>query len=76
MKTLIGRNSSQIAMKGDETMNTCKHERIKSVNCRIFCVSCGEELPLDYLFVKHEQAAEKPENKQETQTKRGRKRNG
>ena len=76
MKTLIGRNSSQIVMKGDETMNICKHERIKSVNCRIFCISCGEELPLDYLFVKQKQAAEKPENKQEMPIKRGRKRNG
>ena len=57
-----------------KTMNTCKHERIKSVNCRIFCVSCGEELSLDYLFGKHEQAAEKPENKQETPKKTTRKR--
>lgn len=30
----------------------CKHERIKSVNCHIFCDLCGEELPIDYLVAK------------------------
>lgn len=58
----------------------CNHERIKSVNCRIFCDICGAELTVADLMGKHKtepaKAAEKPESKQETQTKRGRKRNG
>ena len=28
---------------------SCKHEKIKSVNCKIFCLYCGEELPIDYI---------------------------
>ena len=35
----------------------CKHERLKSVNCVIFCDVCGAKLPEDYLFGK----SEKPE---------------
>lgn len=45
---------------------TCKHERIKSVNCVIFCADCGEELPIDYLVGKDHiaaQNAEKPAEK-------------
>ena len=30
----------------------CTHERIKSVNCEIFCMECGEKLPIDYLVGK------------------------
>lgn len=30
----------------------CSHERIKSVNCEIFCMDCGEKLPIDYLVGK------------------------
>ena len=26
----------------------CKHKRIKSVNCELFCIDCGERLPDDY----------------------------
>lgn len=26
----------------------CKHERIKSVNCVLFCIDCGEKLPQGY----------------------------
>ena len=33
-------------------MYICGHEKIKSVNCKIFCMLCGEELPLDYLVAK------------------------
>lgn len=74
MRTLIGKIFSQIAMKGDETMNTCKHERIKSVNCRIFCDLCGAELPLEYLTVKtHSGEQEQPEKAQETAKKPTRK---
>ena len=37
----------------------CKHERIKSVNCVIFCDICGEQLPVDYLVGKERIAAQK-----------------
>ena len=50
----------------------CKHERIKSVNCGIFCDICGAELPLEYLM-KHKtepaKAAETPAEPQKTATK-------
>ena len=45
----------------------CQHERIKSVNCVIYCADCGEKLPIDYLVGKdkiREQA--EPEKPQET----------
>lgn len=38
---------------------SCKHEKIKSVNCEIFCLSCGEKLPIDYLVAKERIAAQK-----------------
>lgn len=34
----------------------CKHEKIKSVNCNLFCMDCGATLPADF-FTKQ---AEKP----------------
>ena len=37
----------------------CNHERIKSVNCVISCVLCGEILPIDYLVGKDRIAAQK-----------------
>ena len=36
----------------------CRHERIKSVNCEIFCVDCGAKLPIDYLVGKERIAAQ------------------
>ena len=49
----------------------CKHERIKSVNCHIFCDICGEELPIDYLVGKsriaEQKAAEPAKEPQEAQ---------
>lgn len=43
---------------------SCKHEKIKSVNCEIFCLSCGEKLPIDYLVAKRriveQKSAENP----------------
>ena len=30
----------------------CKHKRIKSVNCELFCIDCGERLPDDFLTAK------------------------
>ena len=38
---------------------SCKHERIKSVNCEIFCMDCNEKLPIDYLVGKERIAAQK-----------------
>ena len=45
---------------------SCKHEKLKSVNCHIYCQICGEELPIDYLVGKdrikaQEEAAEPAE---------------
>ena len=37
----------------------CKHERIKSVNCVIYCDVCGEKLPVDYLVAKPRIAEQK-----------------
>jgi len=53
----------------------CNHERIKSVNCRIFCVLCGAELPAEYLTGKtYNGEHEQPEKAQETAKKPARKR--
>ena len=30
----------------------CEHKRIKSVNCELFCMDCGEALPKDFLTAK------------------------
>ena len=46
------------AKKGVDHM-ACKHERIKSVNCVIYCDICGEKLPVDYLVGKDRIAAQK-----------------
>ena len=61
----------------------CKHKRIKSVNCMLFCIDCGERLPDDYLTAKkaansvpEAEAEQKPapaENPAETPKKPGRK---
>lgn len=52
----------------------CTHERIKSVNCRIFCDICGAELPADYLTDKNPsepaKAAETPAEGQKRKRKR------
>ena len=49
----------------------CKHERIKTVNCVVFCDVCGEQLPIDYLVGKsriaEQKAAETPAEPQETE---------
>jgi hypothetical protein len=56
----------------------CNHGRIKSVNCRIFCDICGEELPAEYLTDHKEPEAAKPvkpaENAPETAKKTTKKR--
>ena len=53
----------------------CNHEKIKSVNCKIYCLYCGEELPIDYIIGKkkieqqnnQENGENPPENAPETQ---------
>lgn len=48
----------------------CTHERIKSVNCVIYCDICGEKLPVDYLAgksrIKEQEAVKQPAEPQET----------
>lgn len=55
-------------------MSGCKHERIMSVNCVIYCAECGEILPIDYLVgkdrIKEQEAAETPVKGQETAPKK------
>ena len=50
---------------------SCNHERIKSVNCVIYCDICGEKLPIDYLVGKSriadQKAAEAAKEPQETE---------
>ena len=36
----------------------CKHKNIKSVNCELFCIDCGENLPAGY-FTDPENPAKK-----------------
>ena len=51
----------------------CQHERIKSVNCEIFCMECGEKLPIDYLVGKEriaQQKAEEPKPEEAPKTKK------
>ena len=31
----------------------CKHKRVKSVNCMLFCMDCGERLPDDFFRQKN-----------------------
>lgn len=58
---------------------SCEHKRLKSINCVISCVDCGEILPIDYLVgrerIKAQNAAEAAEKPAETAepVKRGRK---
>ena len=51
----------------------CAHERIKSVNCVLFCDICGEKLPADFLTGKNsparKEAPEPAKNAQETTSK-------
>lgn len=47
--------------KGGNRMVQCEHRRIKSENCVISCMDCGEILPADYLTARAAQKqAEKP----------------
>ena len=48
--------------KGGKLM-ACKHERVKSVNCELFCLVCGEKLPVDFLKPPAEAPAQEAEKK-------------
>ena len=58
----------------------CKHERIKSVNCEIFCMDCGAKLPIDYLVGKEriaqQKKAEEPKPEEAPKTKKTTKKGG
>ena len=58
----------------------CKHERIKSVNCVIYCDVCGAKLPIDYLVgkdtIQAQKAAEPAEEPKEAPKKRTTKKGG
>ena len=51
----------------------CEHKRIKSENCVISCIDCGEILPIDYLVgrdrIARQKAEEPAEKPQETPKK-------
>ena len=51
----------------------CKHERLRTVNDRLFCKDCGEELPLEYLTNGQKQGKDATEEEGRTKTP-GRKR--
>lgn len=65
-------------MKGESKME-CKHKRIKSVNCELFCIDCGEKLPDSFLMLVNgqkqaenrsaEDPKEKPTNRKRTAKK-------
>jgi len=48
----------------------CEHNRIKSENCVISCVDCGEILPLEFLTGKKSPAPETPAETPEKAVKR------
>lgn len=52
----------------------CKHERLKSVNCVLFCDVCGAKLPADFLKGKDtapaQKAAETPVKAEKTEAKK------
>ena len=41
----------------------CEHERLRTVGHKVFCCSCGAELPLEFLLNKTAPAAVKPVKK-------------
>lgn len=51
----------------------CEHKRIKSTNCVISCMDCGEILPIDYLVGKDRIKGQNAEEAQEAPKKTTRK---
>ena len=42
----------------------CEHKNIKSVNCILYCIDCGAQLPAEFNQPKQEEKAEtKPKKK-------------
>ena len=48
----------------------CNHEQIMSVNCVLYCIKCGAELPKDFVPVKVAEAAETPTEGQKKRTRK------
>ena len=48
----------------------CVHKRIKSVNCVLYCMECGAELPPDFLTKPKQEAAEEPKTDKSAPKKR------
>ena len=42
----------------------CEHKHLKSVNCVLYCMDCGVQLPLEFI-------APKPAQDEKPKTKRG-----
>lgn len=52
----------------------CDHKRVKSVNCVLSCVDCGEILPADFLTAKKAaEPAKKPDEEPKVGKSTGRK---
>ena len=47
----------------------CQHENLKTVNNRLFCKDCGEELPLAFL-TREKEPEQKPEEKPKARRKK------
>ena len=45
----------------------CDHKNLKTVNCRLFCLDCGEELPLEFLTKKTETPKKKKTKKEKAE---------
>lgn len=41
----------------------CNHKNLKTVNCRLFCLDCGVELPPEFLTKKPKKKSKKGESK-------------
>lgn len=54
-------------------MVKCEHKRIKSTNCVISCVDCGEILPIDYLVGKEKIEKQNAEGTSEPEKRKRRK---
>lgn len=54
-------------------MVKCEHKRIKSTNCVISCIDCGEILPIDYLVGKEKIEKQNAEGTEEPAKRKRRK---
>ena len=51
----------------------CEHKRIRSVNCVLSCMDCGEILPADFLKKESNKPVEKPVKQPRKRTTKGEK---